>query len=746
MSLQDEMERVGRIVAGDQGLKVHIRGVDAFATPGEVTIPALEQWGMLGPNAKRMLHGLLDHETAHAHWTDFEVFAAARGDAKAMGYVRSKYHIHADLVRRIEKLNRDLLGFTLNAVEDAWIERKQGELWPGCRVNLFQKNTWFWAEGSAKCPSVRERLKTDSSIAAFLLAFSSVARKTIALEDLSSYDIYPAVKACEADFRAIDLCESSFTALEIAVGIVERIHSESDEEPGKGKSEKGKDKDGEDDESVEGDEEENEEESEEDEDGEDERDDNSDENEDGTSDSEEDDEADGDEDSSEDGEGDDDDASEGEDESETEDENEDESGDSTSGRGKGESEEESEGDESEGASKEGGKNESSGAPIEIEGEIDALSKEGRPLTPEDRINAEIKAALFDGPPNDLPYVVFSHEFDLERDLSSMNAICSAAWNQIEKDAYTSVGPLISAFEAALRARRDKRAVSGNDEGVVDPNLLAGYSLGAVRPDEMYEQYVAEDDRDCAVALLVDCSGSMQSASKSGSKSHVAQRAVAAFHLALNSVQVPHEICGFTCVATGAAREHEWFCQDAIDVANVEHAFERCQGLLLAARARGVEIDKFARIVYGGYYGNDDFNMLVPTYGVFKSFGSDDPRAIARITGVHENLDGEAVLWQARRLALRPERRKVMFVFSDGEPAGSRDIDQGQRYLREAVKRTVEAGIEVIGIGVCSSAVQNYYPKNIVVYNLVNLPSIVLSTLTEVIMSSRQEGDGACLSP
>ena len=60
MSVDHEMQRVGRITAADQTLDVHVRGVRAYAVPGAVTVPNISTYEWLGRRAKRMLHGLLD--------------------------------------------------------------------------------------------------------------------------------------------------------------------------------------------------------------------------------------------------------------------------------------------------------------------------------------------------------------------------------------------------------------------------------------------------------------------------------------------------------------------------------------------------------------------------------------------------------------------------------------------------------------------------------------------------------------
>ena len=109
-----------------------------------------------------------------------------------------------------------------------------------------------------------------------------------------------------------------------------------------------------------------------------------------------------------------------------------------------------------------------------------------------------------------------------------------------------------------------------------------------------------------------------------------------------------------------------------------------------------------------------------------------------VDGIGYNLDGEAVIWAANKLAQRPEKRRVLFVLSDGLPAGSRDNAAGQRYLREAVERVIDAGIEVYAIGAQSEHVKDYYPTAWVCHDMNDLINLAVGSLTDVLLAGRQE--------
>jgi hypothetical protein len=179
-----------------------------------------------------------------------------------------------------------------------------------------------------------------------------------------------------------------------------------------------------------------------------------------------------------------------------------------------------------------------------------------------------------------------------------------------------------------------------------------------------------------------------------------------------------------------------------------HPKKRCEAAELLRQAlvegeeHGVSAFTYAREMYHAditYRGSaKDYPVLVPKYRVLKHFDEIDLTRIAALKAESENLDGEAVLWQARRLAKRGEHRRVMFVLSDGRPAGHRPGVDGQGYLRDAVRRVEDAGIEVYGIGIQDDSVCNYYARSWVVYSLQDLQTVAMGAMIEVLTEARQE--------
>ena len=89
----------------------------------------------------------------------------------------------------------------------------------------------------------------------------------------------------------------------------------------------------------------------------------------------------------------------------------------------------------------------------------------------------------------------------------------------------------------------------------------------------------------------------------------------------------------------------------------------------------------------------------------------------------ENIDGEAILWGARRILSRPNRgdQPVLMVFSDGEPASAPESNAIlAQHLRKSIKRVEASGITIFGIGIGSDAVRSFYDNAVIVSDVSNL--------------------------
>lgn len=709
--IEHEMVRVGRIIAADQALQVHVRGTMAFATPGHVTIPNIDHYTWLGArDGYRMLHGLLDHECAHALYTDFTALKDWRVKDKPC----------------------PALVELQNILEDAYIESLMGRRYVGSASNIRLMNEWFLVRENpgASTPSGIALVRDGDLWSATMVALGAVANehghRTIEAFKPIRPEVYRLLKLVESELAEVaGLTAPLATAdvIRLALRIFDKLRTavESKPEPKpepkpgakgekKPRAEKpehepapGADEEGEEDEP--GDEPE-------------EADDESD-------------EGDADDDASEDSEDGDDDsdgAADGDDESEDGDAGGEEGTDGDAEEGEGAEASTAEGKKESAAEPDGG--EESKPTVEIM-DIERWTVRA-PLRPVDAIHVIVRS-VFEQPTTTQPYTNFSHEFDIERDFTGdRHDALSASYEHAKLAAREVSDSLVFAFEAGLRSRDQKRPIGGHDEGEVDSQGLVEYAVGALPIDQLYVQHVDDDATNVAVAVLCDCSGSM-----SGRKAALCQQAAIAMHSALSQVQIEHEITGFTTIESGSVRNHPW-ARAHIDEYNAN--FLRMRAALVEAEERGTRVDLFARELPHGHQHVGRADLLVPIHAVFKRFGDSDARALMHIAGISQNLDGEAILWQAQRIARRPEKRKVMFVITDGYPVGSRDNAQGSRYLKETIDRVMAAGIEIYGIGIESDHGANFYPLWWHCKSASDLIRVAVESLADVLIKRRVESD------
>ena len=657
MSLDNEMERLGRILAADENLEVEVRGTMAYATPGKVVLPSIEQFEWLGENSARMLHGLLDHETAHSTETDFDVIGAGRGDKTLAKKLQPA------LRKRIEQYSKGkFLGDCLNSLEDIRIERVRGDQYIGAKYNLSIKNKWFM-EGGGDITGLRERiegLSPETLIHTYLSCVFMVGCGDLTLDEVT--DMNPQLAALMIESQHI--WEQAATApdtaavLGLATDTAEWLQQKAEDSEGgdgdgegtpvdlggedgdKGKPKKGKPQKGK--------------------------------------------------------------PAEG-------------------GKKKGKKS-----DDDKGAGPGDGDSEGKASPLDPK---KYERKPGVPLSPEDAIQEHITKVMKAGGVEKRPYNVFDPSFNYEIDLTEQDGLWD--WKDLQEEAALASSALQAAFEVALRSRREVRCIPGYDEGEVDPGMLGEFAVGSASADTIYNQLVVEDATEAAVCVLIDCSGSMQ-----GARDRLAALTATALHQSLSAVQVPHELLGFTCASSRDAGSHAWLGEEPMD----EH-FDKLRALIVEGIKRGEDMELESRTIYDFEYGDaydPNTPLLVPAHGIFKPFSATSGKGLVNVRGIHENLDGESVLWAARRLAERPEQRRVMFVLSDGHPAGARNTFQGAMHLKQSVLRVIEAGIEVYAIGIQSRAVKEYYPECVVVNDLEDLVTTGMTQLIEVLTRGRME--------
>jgi len=239
----------------------------------------------------------------------------------------------------------------------------------------------------------------------------------------------------------------------------------------------------------------------------------------------------------------------------------------------------------------------------------------------------------------------------------------AAYEAAKKTVAPQIKGMKSKLINLIRSQAEDTMVGDREEGDLDDDALHTVRTGNRR---VYTQLVNGTPLDTAVSILIDQSGSM-----GGSRIKCAREMAVALGETFNALGVPFEIIGF---------ENRYL--------------------------------KHGRSITQGEATNPSLRKKRYNFRTFKTFDESYRRVKARLGNCHahgDNADGEAVLETAKRLIVRPESRKLLFVLSDGQPAcagTSRHVLAN--HLKEVIEKVTASGIEVIGIGCEYEGVKEYY--------------------------------------
>lgn len=235
------------------------------------------------------------------------------------------------------------------------------------------------------------------------------------------------------------------------------------------------------------------------------------------------------------------------------------------------------------------------------------------------------------------------------------------FNTARERVQTQISALRAKLLAVVRTRAASTWAVDREEGDIDDGSLA---LVRTNGRRIFMEEVKGETLDTAISVLVDLSGSMGSGSSEGEKAWHAKHMLIALVETFSALHVPFEVIGF-------------------------HNRPEC-----------------------GLYDGKKYSRTEPfEFRIFKEFGESHRSTRQRysaVTGGGNNADGEAVLYIAKRLALRPESRKMLFVLSDGMPSAGGNRAAQRQHLKDVVKMVSDAGIEVLGIGAKCPQIKEYY--------------------------------------
>ena len=242
--------------------------------------------------------------------------------------------------------------------------------------------------------------------------------------------------------------------------------------------------------------------------------------------------------------------------------------------------------------------------------------------------------------------------------------------------------LVASENFAQQIRRELQIRSrvqyqyGVKKGKLDSGRLARIVLNVPGYSErVFKNKMQTIVLDAAVSLLIDMSGSM-----SGEKVLYATGAAVLVNKVCQVLQIPIEIAGFT------------------DVFNEGEP--------------------------------------APLHFLYKTFNSPhvaDDKLISRIgcssTHMCGNPDGENILFAYNRLIARREKKRLLIVMSDGQPAASKGSTGLGSFTLAAIQE-IEARkqIDIYGLGLLSPAVTEFYKSHSVVESVESIPQMLLQLI------------------
>ena len=317
-------------------------------------------------------------------------------------------------------------------------------------------------------------------------------------------------------------------------------------------------------------------------------------------------------------------------------------------------------------------------------------------------------------PSGTNYRVLSNRYDEVYTKTSTNKRTSRV-HGVMKDTPTvdyekvksNLGGLVNTMKAKLRralmAKESRDWDFAREFGRLDTKRIVAGSLGS---PVVYKQRKDRMEMDTAVHFLIDLSGSM-----GGDKISVARDAAVAFSECLEGTQIRYQITGFS---NGS-------CPN--DLNTLAHKASR--GSSKYHRYEPLNLFKFKEFS----------QSLQLAKGCVAAIGS---------AAGGNNSDRDAVVWAYHELMQRPEKRKILFVLSDGQPANATiniDDDYGSRGslvmgLKNAIDECGQHGVECVGIGILTDSVTGIYPKSVTINKVEDLSGAVFNQLSGLLTGGK----------
>jgi cobaltochelatase CobT len=259
----------------------------------------------------------------------------------------------------------------------------------------------------------------------------------------------------------------------------------------------------------------------------------------------------------------------------------------------------------------------------------------------------------------------------------------------------AVGRLANKLQRRLQAQQSRSWEFDREEGILDAGRLARVVANPTTPLSFKVEKDTEF-RDTVVTLLLDNSGSMR-----GRPISIAAICADVLARTLERCQVKVEILGFTTRAWKGGQSREKWLQAG-----------RPQ---LPGR-----LNDLRHIIYKS--ADQPWRRARSSLGLMMKEGL-----------LKENIDGEALEWAHRRLARRPEARRILMVISDGAPVDDSTLSVNpanylEKHLRDVIAMVErKAAVELIAIGI-GHDVGRYYSRAVTITDVEQLAGAMTEQL------------------
>ena len=307
---------------------------------------------------------------------------------------------------------------------------------------------------------------------------------------------------------------------------------------------------------------------------------------------------------------------------------------------------------------------------------------------------------------DPQYMVYRTEFDEEiraEDLAEPQELerLRAYLDQQLEPLKGAVSRLANKLQRRLQAQQNRSWEFDLEEGTLDAGRLARVIANPTTPLSFKVEKDTEF-RDTCVTLLLDNSGSMR-----GRPISIAAICADVLARTLERCSVKVEILGFTTRAwKGGQSREEWLAE---------------------GRPQGPgRLNDLRHIIYKS--ADAPWRRARPNLGLMMKEGL-----------LKENIDGEALEWAHRRMAVRQESRKILMVISDGAPVDDSTLSVNpanylEKHLRDVIAMVEKRKqVELLAIGI-GHDVTRYYDRAVTITDVEQLAGAMTEQLAALFES------------